>query len=143
MKSTAPKIHICGGGACASTKMRTVGWSTQILGRGLALGPVVAHARLCGFEFGEGVAGDDPVEFGMAEGADGHLARLDEQLGADLWSVDHRRQRNGLLSAQQRGVALEQGGAGGAPGVPCPVPSADDSLTSRALRCTGGSCRHR
>jgi hypothetical protein len=52
----------------------------------------VADARPAGLELGESVAVRHAVELGVAERAGGR--RGDEQLAADVWSLDHRGQRN-------------------------------------------------
>ncbi len=69
MKSTAPKMIIRGGGANDSMKTASLGAAR------LALGPVVAGPGPPHLKFAEGVAHDDPVEFGLAQAAD-HRRRL-------------------------------------------------------------------
>ena len=64
MKSTAPKISMRGGGANDST-------NTATTAAGLAVLAVVAHGRGAGGQLAQGVAGDDPVEVGVAERPDG------------------------------------------------------------------------
>ena len=83
MKSTAPKIHICGGGAQLSTNTLHDRRVDQILRRRLALGAVVAHTGSAGLELGQCVAVDDAVELGMTERAERLAVGRDEQLAAD------------------------------------------------------------
>ena len=83
---------------------RTVGWSSEVLGRGLALGPVVPDAGAGGLEFGERIAGDDPVEFGMAErSAAAATAGSTRSLGADVRAVDDGGERDRSRRSQRVG----------------------------------------
>ena len=84
MKSTAPKISMRGGGANDSTNTATHRLA------GLAVRAVVAHAVVPAGQLAHGVAGDHPVEVGVAERALGGLPGSDEQLGA---GVGARRRR--------------------------------------------------
>ena len=71
-----------------STNTLTIGDIDQILGRGLAVRAVVTHAGPAGFEFGERVAGDHPVELSVPEGTHRSRSRPHEQLRADGRAVD-------------------------------------------------------
>ena len=61
VKSTAPKIIMRGGGANDSMNTETASFA------GLAVHAVVAGRREARLELAERVAGDDPVEVGVAE----------------------------------------------------------------------------
>ena len=100
MKSTAPKISIRGGGAKLSTKT----WTVVLVG--LALRAVVAHPGPAGLELGQGVAGDDPVEVGVAQRAERLGVGPHQQLGADVRPVDDGGERDrGLLGAGSRATS--------------------------------------
>ena len=49
----------------------------------------MAHGRHARGQLGQGVAGHDPVEIGVAQAAYGIDARSDEQVGSGTWAVDH------------------------------------------------------
>ena len=77
VKSTAPKMIMRGGGA--NDSMNT---DDRVFAR-LAVRAVVAGRREPGLELAERVAGDDPVEVGVAERAErGSPPGRDEQLRA-------------------------------------------------------------
>ena len=75
----------------------------QILGRGFAARPVVAHAGAAGFDFAERIAGDDAIEFVVAERADGICPRGHQQMCTHVRPVDHRDQRDRRIGPQARG----------------------------------------
>ena len=79
----------------------------QILRGGLTLRSVIAYPGAGRFEFPQRVAGDDPVEFGVAERSQRFDIGLNEELRAELRSIDDRRQRDRRLAAQQRRITIE------------------------------------
>ena len=89
-----------------------IGRVLEVLRRRLALRAVVADARAAGLQLGQRVAGDDPVEVGVAERPGGRLAGRDEQLGAARRSVDDRGQGDGLLGADAVAELVEEHGHG-------------------------------
>ena len=78
----------------------------EILGRRLAVRPVVTHPAARRLELGEGVTGDHAVELGVAERAGGRLARLDQQLGPDVGPVDDGGEGHRRLGPDARRQAL-------------------------------------
>ncbi len=60
-----------------------------------------------GLELGQRVAIHDSIELGVAERAERLVVGDDQQLAADARSVDHGRQGNRSLGAQELGEALE------------------------------------
>ena len=96
----------------------------QILGRRLSLRAVVADARGRRFELGEGVAADDPVEFGMAERPD-------------------RRPRRARRGSSQPtfGPSMTVASATGRSVRSASAKRSNVPVTSRVPRCTGGSSR--
>ena len=93
-----------------------------------AVRAVVTGGREAGGELADRVARDDAVEVGVAEGAHGGAAGLDEELGADVRAGGDRGQHDRPFGPQQVAEVLVDRRFG-------------HGATSRAVRRRGGWCR--
>ena len=95
MKSTAPKMIMRGGSANDSMNTLTLVFAC------LAVLAVVPGRGQPGFELAPCVARDHAIEVVVAERTRRRAVGADQQLGAEVRAVDHRRERDRLTGAQR------------------------------------------